>query len=426
MIKQNLSFRSLTWFFTAILVLGSLNTFTATAQVAQADPEALGLSAQRLSRLDAAVQSYIEQEQIAGAVTLIRRRGQTAQLKSYGMMDIEAGKPMPTDAIFRIASMSKAVTTTAVMILYEEGKLLLSDPVHKYIPEFKDPVVAVENTGGDGYSLIPATQQITIHHLLTHTSGLGYGYGIARDRYEEAGLTGWYFADKKEPIGQVIKRLAGLPLDFNPGERWGYGYSTDVLGYLVEVVSGMPLDEFFRTRIFEPLNMADTHFFLPPEKAGRLAPVYGLEEGKLKLMEPTNTTDYIHGPQTCFSGGAGLLSTIEDYGRFLQMLLNGGELEGVRLLSPKTVELMRADHLGDTYGGPGVGFGLGFWVVNDLGLYGKLGSTGSYGWGSAYYPEYWIDPGEEMIGIMMTQLRPAGGIDLREKFRSTVYQAVID
>lgn len=426
MIKRNFPFISTSRLLLAILIVFPLHIVTVSAQGLQVDPETVGLSAERLTRLDAVVESFIDQENIAGAVTLVRRHNQTAHLKSYGMMDIENGKAMPEDAIFRIASMSKAVTTTAIMMLYEEGHFLLSDPVYKYIPEFKDPVVAVEESGGEGYSLVPATSQITIHQLLTHTSGLHYGYGIARDQYEEAGITGWYFADREEPIGEVIKRLAKLPIDFNPGERWQYGYSTDVLGYLVEVVSGMSLDEFMKTRIFEPLNMSDTHFFLPPEKADRLAPVYGLEEGELKLMEPTSTTDYIHGPRTCFSGGAGLLSTVGDYGRFLQMLLNGGELDGTRLLSPKTVELMRADHLGDQYGGPEIGFGLGFWVINDLGGYGQLGTAGSYGWGSAYYPVYWIDPHEEMICILMTQLNPAGGIDLREKFRSTVYQAVID
>jgi len=393
-------------------------------------PEEAGFSAQRLGRLDAVIQANIDQRRLAGAVALLLRDGKAVHLKSYGMQDLEAGTPMPTDALFRIASMSKAVTTVAVMMLYEEGHFMLSDPVSKFIPEFNDPVVAVAPPAnaptGTPYTTVPANTPITLRHLLTHRAGLTYGDGPAAARYEEADLSGWYFADHEETIGMAIKRLAGLPLQGQPGEVWQYGFSTDVLGYFVEVVSGMPLDQFFEKRIFEPLKMYDSSFYLPPEKAGRLAPVYGHNEnGQLELTEPTRETDYLHGPRAAFSGGAGLLSTITDYGRFLQMLLNGGELDGVRLLSPKTVDLMRADHVGDHYPWGPTGFGLGFWVIDDLGRYGELGSVGAYGWGSAYYPIYWIDPEERLIGIFMAQLLPARNLNLNRLFVTLAYQALV-
>jgi CubicO group peptidase (beta-lactamase class C family) len=246
---------------------------------------------------------------------------------------------MKTDAIFRIASMSKAVTTVAVMMLYEEGKFLLHDPVSKYIPAFANPVVAVPPPAGAPADLKFVTEKanrpIQIRDLLTHTAGLTYGEGLAAELYKNANLSGWYFANHDETIGQAINRLATLPLHGQPGEAWQYGFSTDVLGYLVEVVSGQPLDRFIEERICGPLGMKDTCFFLPPEKAGRLANLYGLEKGRLVLEENAEKSEYVHGPRKCFSGGAGLLSTVADYGRLLQMLLNNGELDGVRLLSPK-------------------------------------------------------------------------------------------
>jgi CubicO group peptidase (beta-lactamase class C family) len=220
--------------------------------------------------------------------------------------------------------------------------------------------------------------------------------------------------------------LATLPLHGHPGESWQYGYGTDVLGYLVEVVSGQTLDRFIEERICRPLRMTDTSFFLPLEKAPRLAPVYGLEKGKLTLREPTEKSDYVHGPRKCLSGGAGLLSTARDYGRFLQMLLNGGQLDGVRILSPKTVELMIANHTGDKFKRDTNAFGLGFWVNQDLGAHGELSSEGAYGWGSAYYPQYLVDPKEGVVSFFMTQLLPAGGLDLNRKLKVSVYQAIVD
>ena len=394
-------------------------------------PESAGVSSERLERIDNLIQQDIDDNKIAGVISLVLRDGKAVHQKAYGMMDKEARKPMRTDAIFRIASMSKALTSVAIMMLYEEGHFLLNDPVDHFIPEFKDPVVAVappkDAPKGTKYVTEPANGPIRIRHLLSHTAGLTYGYGIASDTYQEAGMQGWYLADREVPIGEVIKKLAKLPLHAHPGEKYQYGYSTDVLGYLVEVVSGMPFDQFLQERLFKPLGMKDTQFFLPPEKADRLAPVYGYnEEGKLVLMESTAETDYIHGPRKCFGGGAGILSTMNDYGRFLQMLLNEGELDGARILSRKSVELMHANHSGDLFSGPGEHMGLGFASIKDLGAYGEVGTVGAYRWGSAYYPLYWIDPEERLVGMFLTQLRPAGSLPLKWRYRAMVYHALLD
>ncbi|MGH8016949.1 MAG: serine hydrolase domain-containing protein [Opitutaceae bacterium] len=395
-----------------------------------ARPEDHGFSSERLKRLDDAIRQATDDGRVAGSIMYIARDGEIAHLKTFGRMDIEEGVPMREDAIFRIASMSKAVTTVAVMLLYEEGHFMLGDPVSKYIPAFKDSVVAVappENAPEDVlYTTERVNHPITIRNLLTHTAGLTYGDGPAVEAYKKANLHGWYFADKDETIGEAINRLATLPLNGQPGEAWQYGFSIDVLGYFVEVISGQPLDKFFEERIFKPLDMADSCFFLPPEKADRLAPVYGYEDGKLTKRETSATSDYIHGPRKCFSGGAGLLSTAHDYGRFLQMLLNGGELDGVRLLSPKTVELMRANHTGEKYRYGADAFGLGFWVIDDPGSHGELGTEGSYGWGSAYFPQYVVDPKERLVAMYLTQLRPAGGLDLNHRFKVLLYQALVE
>jgi CubicO group peptidase (beta-lactamase class C family) len=391
-----------------------------------ADPARAGFDAGRLGRLDAVIQAQVDQKKIAGVVLYVARDGQEVRHRGYGMSDLEAGKAMKTEAIFRIASMSKAVTSVAVMMLYEEGKLLLHDPVAKYIPEFTNSVVAVAppegSPAGTKFTTVKAKRPIQIRDLLTHTAGLTYGTGPAAALYKEAKLDTWYFANKDATIGEEIKKLAALPLNGQPGEVYQYGFSTDVLGYLVEVVAGMPLDKFFAEKIFGPLKMVDSCFYLAPEKAGRLAPVYGVEKG---VLGRGDQGDYVTGPRKCFSGGAGLLATAGDYGRLLQMLLNEGELEGVRLLSPKAVQLMRANHTGTKYAGDTGAFGLGFWVMQDVGFYGELGSVGAYGWGSAYFPQYLVDPKEKIVALMMTQLRPTGGSDLNQKFKVMMYQALV-
>ena len=423
--------------FVPALLLCSVLSLATVASAAK--PEDLGFSAERLGRLDAVIQDNIDQHKLAGAVMFIARNGQTAHFKSYGQQDVEAGKPMPTDAIFRIASMSKAVTTIAALMLYEEGRFMLNDPVAKYIPAFANSVVAVppprDAPAGTKFVTVPALRPISIRDLMRHTAGLTYGDGpadLAGELYKQANVAGWYFANHDEPIGDAINRLAKLPLHGQPGEQWQYGFGPDVLGYLVEVVSGMPLDRFIAERITGPLKMTDTCFYLPPEKAGRLANVYGIANGKLVLEETAAQSDYIHGPRKCFSGGAGLLSTARDYARLLQLLLNGGELDGVRLLSPKTVELMHTNQTGDKYAavarGPGTnshGFGLGFWVNDDPGFMGELVGEGAYGWGSAYFPQYLVDPNEKIVALFMTQLRPTGGNDLNQRFKVLVYQALV-
>lgn len=404
---------------------------SALLRAAAADPAALGFDPVRLQRLDVVIQDHVQRGQIAGGIAFIARDGQTAHLRTYGMQDIEAARPMAPDAIFRIASMSKAVTSIAVMMLYEEGKFRLHDPVSKFIPAFKNSVVAVKPTAeksalpGKRYATEPVKRPIQIRDLLTHMAGLTYGTGLAAEDYKAANLVGWNFTQKDETIGEAINRLASLPLHGQPGEVYQYGYSTDVLGYLVEVVSGLPLDRFFEERILRPLKMVDTCFYLPPEKSARLANVYGLEGGKLVLKETAEKSFYVYGPRKCFSGGAGLLSTVNDYGRLLQMLLNGGELDGVRLLAPKTVELMHADHVGDKFTGDTKAFGLGFWVLEDLGANGELGTVGSYGWGSAYFPQYVVDPKERLIAFFMTQHMPSGGLDLNQRFKVLMYQALV-
>jgi CubicO group peptidase (beta-lactamase class C family) len=287
----------------------------ALLRAAEADPAALGFDAARLARLDAVIQAQVDQKKVAGVVLHVSRDGKPVRHRAYGAQDVEAGKLMPAEVVFRIASMSKAVTSLAVMMLCEEGMFMLKDPVSKFIPEFARSVVAVERGKGTTqlldkkYDTVPAKRPIQIRDLLAYTAGLTYGDGLAVDDYKAAGVYMWYFANKDEPIGDAIKRLAKPPLHGQPGEVYQYGLSTDVLGYLVEVASGMPLGRFSEERIFRPLKMHGSSFFLPPEKAARLAPVYGPERGKLLK---TDQGDYVTGPRKCFSGGAGLLSTAGD------------------------------------------------------------------------------------------------------------------
>jgi len=406
----------------------------ASQAVAQAlpatSPEAVGLSRDRLERLRSVMQDYVDRGRIAGLVTIVARGGKVAHFETFGRLDVELNVPMRKDAIFRMASMSKAVTSVAVVMLMEEGKLLLADPVSKYLPAFRQTSVAVPGPAGASgrVGLVPAKRDITIRDLLTHTAGVSYGEGPAAAQWKAAGIQGWYLADRKEPIAAIADRIATLPFDAQPGERFVYGYATDILGALVEKVSGVPLDQFFRTRIFEPLKMVDSSFFLAPEKRPRLTTVYSAAPAGGIARAPDGGTgqgDYVDGPRVCFGGGAGLLSTATDYTRFLQMLLNGGELEGARLLSPKSVELMTSNHVGTLYSEGAVGFGLGFEIVEHVGRSGRLGSIGAISWGSAYYSRFFVDPQEKVVAVFLSQLVPSGGLDLQEKFRSLVYQAVV-
>lgn len=431
-------------FFFIIFLLFFLNSVW-TQGLPTARPEEVGLSSERLSRIDKLMEDYVAHKKVSGVVVLVARHGKVAYLKSIGMMDIEAGKPMQNDTVFRIASMTKPITATAIMMLYEEGRFLLNDRVSKYIPEFKNFKVLIKppKDAGEQPETVPAKREITIHHLLTHTSGIGYSFFNSKLRpiYRKAGVPDGAIAIDST-IGEKMKILAGLPLNNHPGEALEYGLSVDVLGYLVEVISGMTLDEFFQERIFKPLKMKDTHFFLPEKKHDRLAELYEpTKNGDLKkypdgVVERGSFRFSASFPKdeqrTYFSGGSGLTSTISDYVRYAQMLLNGGELDGVRLLSRKTIELMTINQIGDlSY--PGSAMGLNLSVLIDLAkpgfLLGKsdaVGSVGKFGMGGIFYTCWWADPKEELIGIMMSQIYPWGHLDLSAKFEVLAYQAIVD
>jgi len=398
-----------------------------------AKPEAVGLSSERLERIGATVQRSIDDKRIAGAVTLVVRHGHVAWYKAQGMMDREAGKAMRPDAMFRICSMTKPITSVAVMILYEEGRFLLDDPVSKYLPEFKNPKVLVKPASGEPYT-IPASKEITIRDLLRHTSGITYNWNEdLGPMYEKAGVASGLL-QYDGTIGDSVKHLAGLPLLFNPGDRFEYSLGVDVLGRLVEVVSGMPLDEFFRTRIFEPLGMKDTYFFPPENKLERLATAYTYYPGKGLNRFPDTpiregsfvySADYpTRGPKKLFSGGAGLVSTATDYARLCQMMLDGGKAGNTRLLSRKSVELMTSDTLGKI--SPDQGFGLGFGIAGVKAPLSELGSVGEYNWGGFFYTSFSIDPKEQMIVIFMAQLHPEGGLTLNQQVHTLAYQAISD
>jgi CubicO group peptidase (beta-lactamase class C family) len=403
-----------------------------------AEPEEVGLSADRLSRIEKVMKDYVSQKKIPGVVALVARKGKVAYLKSFGMMDIKVGKPMRNDTIFRIASMSKSITCTAAMILHEEGHFLLNDQLSRYIPEFKNPMVLASKLKDNPEQIetVPAKGPIRIKHLFTHTSGIGYAFNNSKllPIYRNAGVPDGAVAIDST-IGEKMKILAGLPLAHHPGETVEYGLSIDVLGYLVEVVSGMTLDKFFKERIFKPLRMKDTCFFLPEEKSERLASLYEpTKDADLKKypdgMVERGTFKFspsfpYEGPKTYFSGGAGLCSTVSDYARYAQMFLNGGKLDGVRLLSRKSTEFMTINQVGDL-SSPGFGIGYGLQVITDLANSGSIGSNGIYSHPGIFYTSFWVDPKEEMIGIMLAQIYPWGDLNLIGKFRVLANQAIID
>jgi CubicO group peptidase (beta-lactamase class C family) len=412
----------------------------AAAAVAQdlpaAKPEAVGLSSDRLDRIGTAIQRDIDDKRIVGAVTMVIRRGHVAWFKAQGAMDREANKPMRTDAMFRICSMSKPITSVAVMMLYEEGRFLLDDPISKYLPEFKNPKVLVKPAVGEPYS-IPATKEITIRDLLRHTSGLTYNWNTDLGAMYQTANVASGLLQYDGTIEDSVKRLAGVPLLFNPGERWEYSLGVDVLGRLVEVASGKSLDEFLRTRIFEPLGMKDTYFYPPDNKLDRLAAAYTYypEKGLNRFPDTpivegpmVYSADYpYHGPKKLFSGGAGLVSTAPDYARFSQMMLDGGKSGNTRLLSRKSVELMTNDQLGKISPDLGFGFGLGFGIDGARATPLKeLGSPGTYDWGGFFYTAFSIDPKEQMIVIFMAQLHPTAGLKLDQAVHVLAYQAVTD
>jgi len=392
-------------------------------------PESVGMSSERLGRIRPFVQRNIDEGKFAGILTLIARHGQVAHFDSAGMMDQEAGKPMQEDTLFRIYSMTKPVTSLALMMLYEEGHVRLSDPVSRFIPAFKDLKVYSRPLSA-GMELTNTQREITVRDLFTHTSGLSYGFN------EDSPVDALYRkiellrADRKSSKA-FIDDLVTLPLVHQPGTVWRYSVATDVIGYLVEVISGKSLGQFFQERIFQPLGMVDSGFAVPPEKISRLSTVYTPhpEGGLAPIDTPANT--HFTNAERVPSGGGGLVSTISDYLRFAQMMLNGGELDGARLVSRKTIELMTMNHLPAHLlpfgaGNMGYGFGLGVSVVMDLAQYGSIGSIGSYEWGGAANTLFWVDPKEKLIGILMTQFMPAWQFPLADDFRVLTYQAIAD
>jgi CubicO group peptidase (beta-lactamase class C family) len=392
-------------------------------------PEEAGLSSVRLQRVDAMALRYIDEGKLAGLVTLVARQGQVVHLGKCGVQALETSAPMEFDSIFRIYSMTKPITTVALMMLYEEGLFQLRDPVSRFLPEFK----AAKVWESEGQLVDPA-REITIYDLLTHTAGLSYGgydeTGIPVDKlYDEAGLDNIEISNE-----EMVRRIASLPLMYHPGEKWFYSVATDVVGHLVEVISGRPLDDYFEERILTPLGMEDTAFYVPEAKVERFAALYGPgENGGLKLLDDPATGEYAKPPRL-LAGGHGLVSTTTDYLRFCQMLLDGGELDEVRPLGRKTVELMTMNHLPESMipiGWPpdimhGYGFGLGFRVRVDDAQAGLLGSVGEYAWGGYASTSFFIDPKEEMIAILMPQFLPAGYYPILEEFRVLVYQALVD
>ena len=404
---------------------------SAPAVTGPSRPAPAGFSAARLARVDQVLQTYVDDGLIPGAVALVLRDGRPAYQKAVGWADKEAGRRMALSTVFRIASQTKALTSVGVLSLLEEGKLSLSDPVSRFIPAFAKTTVSVR--GENGVTVVPARRPITIRDLLTHTAGISYGVQpeIA-SQYEARGLGpaagfGWYLADKDEPVCAAIERLATLPFVAQPGEAWVYGYNTDVLGCVIERVSKQPLDEFIRVRITEPLDMRDTTFFLAPDKRTRLAAVYASgADGKAVRADDSarGQGSYVEGPRKSFAGGAGLLSTARDYGRFLEMIRGGGALDGIRILAPHTVELMTTNQVATLHSSTGLGFGLGFETTDRYGANG-MDSVGSYGWGGAYGTVYRVDPRERMVTILMLQLLP-NTTDLREKFPAMVFQALVE
>ncbi|MBX2875853.1 MAG: beta-lactamase family protein [Saprospiraceae bacterium] len=391
----------------------------------------VGMSDARLQRIDAMCEAHIKEGKLPGIVALVAKNGRIIYHKAFGMADSPAGKPMTTDAIFRIASQSKAITSTAVMMLWEEGKFRLDDPISKYIPAFKNPKVLQSFQYRDtSYRAKPAKREITIRHLLTHTSGIGYGVidGDERFRmiYKKAGITD-LFTTEDISIEESVKKLAELPLHHDPGDGYVYSEGLDVLGYFIEVISGMSFSDFLQERLFKPLGMNDTHFYLPSEQANRLVKVQQKEEEKWVHYPVTfYDTDYpIKGAKRFYSGGAGLSSTAKDYATFLQMYLNGGELNGIRFLSRTTIETMMQNQVKDFWEGSGKHYGLAFGVVNEEGVaQGGLGSLGTFDWGGYFNTQYFADPKEKVIGILMKQTQGPVDDQTGWMFRMLVGQAI--
>ena len=412
-----------------LLMLGiqimSAQTFTVANK-----PEDAGMSASRLDKIDKAIQDAITKQQVPGMVAFVARNGKIVYYKAFGLSNTESKTVLKRDDIFRIASQSKAIASLAAMILWEEGKFQLDDAVSKYLPEFKNPKVLLKfNPADSTYTTQPAKGEITIRQLFTHTSGLDYA-GIGSNEFKAI------YAKAKVPsgignhqstIGEKMRILGGLPLKHNPGEQYTYGLNLDVMGYLVEVLSGMPFDKFLKTRIFEPLGMNDTYFYLPTEKQNRLVALHQSKSGtyspiKTKIFDGVDP-NYPNLNGTYFSGGAGLNSTIEDYAKFLQLFINNGAVNGTHLISRKTVELILTNQIQSPINAQ---LGLGFGLETDGNDYKSVVSKGSFSWGGAFTTNYWGDPQEKIVALIYTNIYASDAGDVVSKFKTLVYSAIID
>jgi len=424
--------------FTFLILFFALSLFGQTASLKNSpplkedSPSSVGVSEERLARIDKMLNESIDRGEIPGAVALVARKGKIVFFKAYGMADAESGRAFQTDDIFRIASQTKAITSTAVMMLWEEGKFRLDDPISKYIPEFEHAFVLDSLIEEDSsFIASPASQPITIRHLITHTSGIGYGFidnDPFRKIYAKAGINDAWTTEALM-LEDNIRKLAALPLHHNPGENFTYSEGIDVLGYLVEILSGMPLDRFLLERIFTPLGMEDSYFYLPESKYERLVPVQSPEKDRwIRFTSPYYDVDYpVKGARTYFSGGGGLCSTARDYASFLQMYLNQGELNGKRLLSRTTVQVIMANHIGDIWKNSGAHHGLAFQVIDQLGQdMGGQGSEGTFSWGGYFNTQYFADPKEQVIGILMKQTQETPNDQTAWRFRQLVGQCMDD
>lgn len=391
----------------------------AAQELPRAEPEDVGMSSERLERLDATMQRFIDDDMVAGTVTLVAREGRVVHLNAQGHRYIEGDDPMDPDDIFFIMSMTKPIASTALMMLFEEGHFLLDDPISEWIPEFADKKVLVETEGGVGR--VPAARPITFRHVLTHTAGVDPDRDLLTEEERE-------LLSRRPTLEETLLARAPLPLEFHPGDEWRYGSSTDYVALLVERISGQRFDRFLEERIFEPLGMEDTHYNVPESKTDRVAAVYS-------PSGPGNTIELMRTPEerneTSFFGGVyGLYSTAADYFRFSQMILNGGELDGVRLLSPSTVNLMITNHVGDfpvyIRGADAYGFGLGFSMLTDPANAREALTPGAFGWGGAWGTVFWIDPVEETVMIFMTQISSYSHFTIRQEFPNLVMQAIVE
>lgn len=418
-------------FCASTLVLGSSPVLSLgpswahAADLGKAAPARVGLSAERLERLAPFARRYIKEEKLAGMTLAVMRKGKIAYLEHFGMADKAAGLPMGDDTIFRIHSMTKPIASAALMMLYEEGRFELSDPLAMYIPQFRDLKV-FNGVNKDGtFRLAETKRPPTIQDLMSHSAG--FSYGRSTDPISQVYQTRDY---KGATLSDMIDRIADVPLLYQPGERWVYSISVDIQARLVEILSGQTFDVFLKKRIFDPLGMTDTDFYVPTDKAPRFAAAYEFQDDKIAVADDPKQSRFLTKP-TFFSGSGGLVSTTGDYLRFAQAMLNGGTLGGKRILSPKTVELMTQNHLADgvtvnLYAPTNMGFGLGVQVRTSLTKDPATGSIGEYGWGGAASTYFWIDPQEDLIGVLMTQFYPSNAYRIRNEFHTLVYQAIVE